>query len=418
MNTNGKGAQQNVVITSTNQQALMAQMDLVPLELQPFFVRLPLENQESGLRDLHRSLETLIERCRDAMANREKHAARAKNLSEYANKKLDMIEKIDERLRTSRKNQQKLVENPDTLDLVKVAIQHSNNPGLVRAVLASKKTALDALLGQSEVSFAVFDAAKIEEYSRFARAKTNPKIGGFVYIPVEILSFVEGIKVGSSPPNSKSDWKLVATELESRQKGTTEHSLDGAYFSKYGCENITNNDGSLKSCFIRDLKTAMLSLRSRFDLLPQDIQGNILEFMSTSSNVTQDQELRCRLRGEIQQLDLEIVIEQFLAGLGQVMTPNKLGVIIDFCQVVGEANDTAMDSSKETLKVNEVIASIRAKFHATAQFMPLLVMTHDQLSDMVSTTDTIGLIIVDEASQSEFTAARCKCLFHAAVSFN
>jgi hypothetical protein len=115
---------------------------------------------------------------------------------------------------------------------------------------------------------------------------------------------------------------------------------------------------------------------------------------------------------------LEIVIEQFLAGLGQVMTPNKLGVIIDFCQVVGEANDTAMDSSKETLKVNEVIASIRAKFHATAQFMPLLVMTHDQLSDMVSTTDTIGLIIVDEASQSEFTAARCECLFHAAVSFN
>lgn len=67
-----------------------------------------------------------------------------------------------------------------------------------------------------------------------------------------------------------------------------------------------------------------------------------------------------------------------------------------------------MADDTERLKVNKSYSQIQVKFRGVAKFLPFSVMTHDQLHEMVAPEETVGLIIVDEASQSECTAVSRK----------
>ncbi|KAL3922641.1 MAG: hypothetical protein SGILL_002102, partial [Bacillariaceae sp.] len=402
----------NVVFTSMNEQALSAFQNMLPSEIRPFCVGMPLSYEESGLHDLKHRIEDLIEATRNAKADVKKHLTAAEGFSKEIEEKKESLKAIDKRVSDFRIEQNKLADDPEGFGFLLLALKLGNGTaGLARAALGLDKTVLDALCKEArrevdpDVSFEVFNPSRIEEYVKFAQEEAST---GFCFRTQEMDLFTAGIKVGNTRPNTKEDWGLVASELDRRKNDTTAKYHEA--ISKLGCveADISYQDGSFKNEFILDLQGASIKLREKFESLSKQSQTTISRLLVGFDCTVEEQKQKILLNEKIQSLEALLNKERILSRLGQTINDNNLGNLNDFCQLIGSLNDSALADNTERLKVNKAYSQIKAKFQEIAKFLPFSVMTHDQLRDMVAPKDTIGLILVDEASQSEFTTASRK----------
>lgn len=396
-----------MIFTSTNEQALQAFTNMIPEELRSFCVGLPLENEKSGLRDLKRSMEDLIECSRNARADVPEHLERKDELSNEVNELNREIQAIDESFMKLRRDQKKLTEDQAVICALKQALQlgHST-PGLARAALGIDGTSINKLLdeacglGHPDVSFDVLDVRKLDQYVEYAKSKAT---GDFRITSESEKSFGDGVRVGGVPVEGQG-WNLVVTELE-RRKNSPDNSKIKEEVLKYGCLEALHPDGSFKNDFVQRLQDASKNLKPGFKSL-EIISRLLIDFDVN----TREQKRRSTLIIERDERKRELIKETTLANYGQNITDNDLLHLNDFCQLVGTLNDNAMADDTERLKVDKTYSELKAKFRVVSKIIPFCVMTHDQLREMVDPTDPIGLIIVDEASQSEFTTASCKSI--------
>ena len=206
--------------------------------------------------------------------------------------------------------------------------------------------------------------------------------------------------IDRNPPSSCDQWQrcLRYNDLLRRRD---------AFFRAWSCrkQQIYDCSGRIRPQIIRCIPQCD-NLSNKLRKLPEEKQVTFYKELAESSD-SKTLQAECRqLNSEIQELSYKLVFEQFVVDLGKKLTPDDLSSLERLMQQVDIQASNALSGSKGTLKPADQrhLLTLTASFQEAVKFLPFVAMTDKQVSQHVLPTHKFDLMVVDEASQSNYKA--------------
>ena len=211
---------------------------------------------------------------------------------------------------------------------------------------------------------------------------------------------LESVRVSGSQPEEDDEWGKVLSYLDFRKEWVPKLRALG-----FCGEDIRDNEKQGLIALLQagmDLKNAIAQL----DAKDRETLGSVIAADASSSARFQE---NCQeIMKKIQELEAELLYQKVVASLVEKIDGHALSNLTRFAEVVGRMTALSATSSERSIRFHQ---EFKALFREVAKFMPLVVMTTDQVSDNLSSDHFFDLGIIDEASQSSCTAitimARC-----------
>ena len=209
-----------------------------------------------------------------------------------------------------------------------------------------------------------------------------------------------GMTLDGNPPCSFDQWQRCSQYIDLLRRRD-------AFLSAWGCrkQQIYESSGAIRGLIIRCIPQCDI-LSNKLKKLTEEKRADFFEKLAESSD-SKTLQAECRqLTSEIQELSQKLVFEQFVVDLGNKLTPDDLSSLERLMQQVDIQASNTFSESKGILKPADQrhLLALTESFQEAVKFLPFVAMTDKQVSQHVLPTHKFDLMVVDEASQSNYKA--------------
>ena len=208
---------------------------------------------------------------------------------------------------------------------------------------------------------------------------------------------LNSIKIGARCPETNDDWKLVRRVLESlndclpalRARGCPE-------------EDISIQDPSR---LLETVKEGQV-LKKEWDAMGGSVNTDLHAIASEKISDAWVMQMECRkLSSKIQLLEADLVFEKVVASLKKILDATAMSVLValtdDLLNHSAAVTTSAKVLGERTIRHRE---GFKRSFQEAAKHMPLVLMTTEQVSELLPADHSFDLGIMDETSESNCTA--------------
>jgi AAA domain len=336
--------------------------------------------------------------------------------------KKNALSKLDSDFHSEGMARGRLIRSETVQEIVKLSLETGSQPWL-SGVLKMKDTSLGLtfeklheLLHEQEANEKVaveFHGSISDELLQYASEQTEnacssaqltnrKRLTSAFDVPVTkaIKREISKLRVnGHASPFNTEEWSHALCCL--RRMKCQADVQDQLQTLGFESAEVFAEDGTIRPAFGRMFLTRK-KLAGLLDALPQDDYKKLREIMATTGDNRVAQARRLQLAAEIEALECSLVEAKVLLELIKKVSAEDLGKLSNLSQTVGrlKKNDSAKGSGRSSRHHDEFVKA----FSSTVQLMPFLVMTTEQVNQLVSPDHAFGLTILDEASQSTCTA--------------
>ena len=207
------------------------------------------------------------------------------------------------------------------------------------------------------------------------------------------------LKVNGNVPVSIEEWIHALKNLRIK-KCQDEIQAELQTLGCQGTHDVVEN-GIIRNELAQSLE-ALSKLKSLLKVLPEHDRDKLQAIVASIGDNQALQAQRRQLAMEIEALESSLVEAQVLFQISQTFSHDDLRSLNQLTQIVGRLKKC--DSSKSSERSSRRHDGFVQAFKTSIRFHRFLVMTTDQVNELVPADHTFGLTILDEASQSTCTA--------------